>query len=420
MLVGMPEPSVALALPPWWLDEALAAEGDAVDAPPLEGEVRADVAIVGGGYTGLWTALAVNEAEPSAHVVVLEAEVVGWGPSGRNGGFLYGFWPHLDSLRAAFGLEGALGSVPPGRADRAVSARVLRGARRRRLVPPGRLPEGVGRARAGRVGGQGRRRGSRARRARGGSAARRGRGRRALPLAAVSQGRLLPRRLDRPAGPARACAPARRARRRRRAARADADDRASRQPPSMLETPGGRVVADEVVVATNAALTGWRPVSSRLTNFGSYVVLTEPVPELLEEIGWGKRVLPRVEPEIHRQELPKPPVRRIPLPLRSAPVTGILPSLELLDPAEKPTGKQYTNEELEKLSREVELRLLDFGIEVQVVAVHPGPVVTRFEMQLAAGVKVSRISALAKDLAQLFLQLVFVSWRLSRVNQWLV
>ena len=44
--------------------------------------------------------------------------------------------------------------------------------------------------------------------------------------------------------------------------------------------------------------------------------------------------------------------------------------------------------------------MLDFGIEVQVVAVHPGPVVTRFEMQLAAGVKVGRISALAKDLAR--------------------
>lgn len=125
----------------------------------------------------------------------------------------------------------------------------------------------------------------------------------------------------------------------------------------------------------------------------------KPTPQI-EIKNVGKRVLPRVEPEIHRQEIPKPPTRQLPLPLRSAPVTGVLPSIELLDPAEKPTGKQYSNEELEKLSREVELRLQDFGIEVQVVAVHPGPVVTRFEMQLAAGVKVSRISALAKDLAR--------------------
>ena len=53
-----------------------------------------------------------------------------------------------------------------------------------------------------------------------------------------------------------------------------------------LETAEGRVRAREVVVATNAWAAGWRPLRRRLTPFGSYVVLTEPVPELLEEIGW--------------------------------------------------------------------------------------------------------------------------------------
>jgi glycine/D-amino acid oxidase-like deaminating enzyme len=53
-----------------------------------------------------------------------------------------------------------------------------------------------------------------------------------------------------------------------------------------VTTPGGRVRAGEVVVAINAAATGWRPVARHVTNFGSYVVLTEPVPHLLEEIGW--------------------------------------------------------------------------------------------------------------------------------------
>jgi S-DNA-T family DNA segregation ATPase FtsK/SpoIIIE len=77
-----------------------------------------------------------------------------------------------------------------------------------------------------------------------------------------------------------------------------------------------------------------------------------------------------------------------------------LPSLTLLDPAEKSSKEGYTREELEQLSRDVELRLKDFGIQVQVVAVHPGPVVTRFEMQPAAGIKVSRITGLAKDLAR--------------------
>jgi glycine/D-amino acid oxidase-like deaminating enzyme len=56
---------------------------------------------------------------------------------------------------------------------------------------------------------------------------------------------------------------------------------------------GGSVRAAEVVVAVNAAATGWRPVSRHVTNFGSYVVLTEPVPELLREIGWtgGEAIL---------------------------------------------------------------------------------------------------------------------------------
>ena len=56
--------------------------------------------------------------------------------------------------------------------------------------------------------------------------------------------------------------------------------------PGAVETPRGRVRAPEIVVATNAWMTGWKPLRGRVTNFGSYVVLTEPVPELLERIGW--------------------------------------------------------------------------------------------------------------------------------------
>ncbi len=82
-------------------------------------------------------------------------------------------------------------------------------------------------------------------------------------------------------------------------------------------------------------------------------------------------------------------------------VTGSLPPLALLDKGQpgKPMGG-YSHHELESLSREVEQHLLDFGIQVDVVAVHPGPVITRFELQLAAGIKVSRLTALAKDLAR--------------------
>ena len=78
---------------------------------------------------------------------------------------------------------------------------------------------------------------------------------------------------------------------------------------------------------------------------------------------------------------------------------GSLPPLELLDdPPEQ--GEGYSTEVLEALSRQVELKLADFGVQVDVVEVHPGPVITRFEMQPAPGVKSAQISNLAKDLAR--------------------
>lgn len=81
-------------------------------------------------------------------------------------------------------------------------------------------------------------------------------------------------------------------------------------------------------------------------------------------------------------------------------LAGSLPPLSLLDVAEKSPQTHYSASQLEEMSRNVELRLGDFGIEAQVAAVHPGPVVTRFELQLAAGTKVNRITTLAKDLAR--------------------
>ncbi|MBY5268846.1 DNA translocase FtsK [Spiribacter salinus] len=81
------------------------------------------------------------------------------------------------------------------------------------------------------------------------------------------------------------------------------------------------------------------------------------------------------------------------------PTPGELPPVSLLDPpkTEKPG---YTPDALEAMSRLVEHKLRDFGIEVEVVAVQPGPVITRFELKPAAGVKVSQITNLAKDLAR--------------------
>ena len=65
-----------------------------------------------------------------------------------------------------------------------------------------------------------------------------------------------------------------------------------------------------------------------------------------------------------------------------------------------PREQSYSDEALEAMSRLVELKLRDFGVEAEVVAVQPGPVITRFELRPAPGVKVSQISNLAKDLAR--------------------
>ena len=87
-------------------------------------------------------------------------------------------------------------------------------------------------------------------------------------------------------------------------------------------------------------------------------------------------------------------------PLFDAPVIGEMPHLDLLDANEQDHTLGFSKDALQGLSKLLELKLLDFGIIAEVVAVYPGPVITRFEIQPAAGVKVSRISGLAKDLAR--------------------
>src|SRR5262249_60833252 len=82
--------------------------GDPPAAPPLEGEARADVAIVGGGYVGLWTALSIKRLDPGCDVVVLEQDICGGGASGRNGGFVLGWWTKLPSLARLVGAEDAV------------------------------------------------------------------------------------------------------------------------------------------------------------------------------------------------------------------------------------------------------------------------------------------------------------------------
>ncbi len=88
----------------YWLEEA----GEVSPLPELTGERSADVVVIGGGYTGLWAAWHIKAVEPEARVVLLEGDVCGYGPSGRNGGFCNSMWFSLPNMRRRWGDTAAL------------------------------------------------------------------------------------------------------------------------------------------------------------------------------------------------------------------------------------------------------------------------------------------------------------------------
>ena len=113
----------------------------------------------------------------------------------------------------------------------------------------------------------------------------------------------------------------------------------------------------------------------------------------------AKKAPPKIEPITPKLEKSNRAEKERQVPMFEPPTDGELPNLALLD--DPPLREQaYSNESLEAMSRLVELKLKDFGIEVEVVSVSPGPIITRFELDPAPGVKVSKISTLSKDLAR--------------------
>jgi DNA segregation ATPase FtsK/SpoIIIE, S-DNA-T family len=113
----------------------------------------------------------------------------------------------------------------------------------------------------------------------------------------------------------------------------------------------------------------------------------------------ASRPPPKIEPVAHKVEKSERHEKERQVAMFDRPAAKELPALKLLDdPPARQSG--YSAEALEAMSRLVELKLRDFGVEAEVVEVHPGPVITRFELRPAPGVKVSQITALAKDLAR--------------------
>ncbi len=267
----------------WWQEEA----GQPRPAAPLDRELDADVAIAGGGYTGMWTAWFVSQLEPQARVVVVEAERCGAGPSGRNGGFLNELWLSLPTLRQRFGDAAALEVARASQEavegvgrwceEQRVDAWHTRGGYLQVSTAPSwdgtwrqavsaceelGVPEACRPMTDAEV-----------------------RARCASPL--FRAGAFYPG-----AGtvhPARLALGLRSALLERgvsifEGTRAEPPRRDGGR--LVLEAPQGRVRAGSVVLATGAALAGQRPLRRRLTVTSSHMVITEPVPDVLEELGW--------------------------------------------------------------------------------------------------------------------------------------
>ncbi len=269
----------------YWIEEA----GPVESAPRLQGEREADVLVVGGGYTGLWAAWYLRQLEPGARVVLLEAEeVCGRGPSGRNGGFCNAMWLSLPSLRRRWGDEAALAI---GKAAEAAVGRIGEFCEQQEVDawfhPAGYMQVSTAAAHDD------------------------------AWLAALQACRELGvpeamTSLSREGVAARCASPAFRAgaicpssatvqparlalglRRQLRAAGVEIFEsspvRSFREGADGVEarTEGGVVRAGRAVLAIGAAAKGCHgPLRGRLTVASSHIVLTEPVPELLAEVGW--------------------------------------------------------------------------------------------------------------------------------------
>ena len=242
--------------------------------------------IVGGGFTGLWTAYQLSRANPRLGVVLLEQDICGGGPSGRNGGFASGWWDELDGLQALYGTEASL------RACRAISASIAAigefcrehgvDAWFRRdgylFAPTSERQEAACAALveiAAEVGAADELRALTPAEVHGRCASPVFRGGALMPDAASVQPALLARGLRRvllEQGVA--------------IHEGTLVTDLEPGPPAVAITAGGSVRAPKVVLAVNAWATGWPALRRRLVAWSSYIVLSAPAPERLAAISW--------------------------------------------------------------------------------------------------------------------------------------
>lgn len=168
-------------------------------------------------------------------------------------------------------------------------------------------------------------------------------------------------------------------------------------------------VIDESILFTRwlcrtliARLRGW--LRARAARKAAEKAPTVVIPTLPEPVQPSRSIGALVAPKTRLKSKAAPSERAVrdlqPTLFELPPIAGEVPSLGLLNEPDHANRKGFSKETLESMSRLLEIKLKDFGVDIEVVSVQPGPVITRFEVNPAPGVKVSRISNLAKDLAR--------------------
>ena len=279
-------PSVVPADPSWWFEDALKGDVGQPALVPLAGEVRVDIAIVGGGFTGLWTALALRKRNPTLTIALIEASLCGSGASGKNGGKVHGYWGSLPSMVKSIGDDAALAVARAGtRAQDAIRAFATAPGRDVWWREGGNIRVSAAPAQDVRIIEYT------------SEAHRLGVADTAVPLTSEQVaarcrspvfrgGVLFPEGAN--------VHPARLARALRIAAIEAGVSIFENTPmisldrgaPNRVLTPQGQIIARDVVLATNVELAVEPQVKPYMSVFSSYALMTEPAPERLQEIGW--------------------------------------------------------------------------------------------------------------------------------------